>query len=409
MKPDLLSIVWELPGSRSFVRRAGLTLRDGISLFCLFPSRMEADSFQDQLLHHLEQELVLRVRSVDLRWINEGSPFEILRRLLPEGRTYQYLEQMVSDPELPQVILISHLEGRETGEIQDWVKSLARWAEACRSSGSLNSLGLLMPFDLIKDTRFPLTDVRLTYAVWPGAPSALDVRVLCRSISEETNAEAQWREYLLASLSGSDLQLAESLWEYTCEPVATLLLVLEQYARSRNWSPDEIRKQLQKWRPVPAGQLLVPEPHANGFNLIRCGWAVYTPEYGEEIHTAALIMLGRQQEVIHRIWRAQAALMLPMIDDIRRRICNHLADRYGSQWVVIDNEHFELPLDMGKLKRYFDLLPSTSWEKKQWGRGIAQVWSTRNELAHYEPVSYATFHEIWRLYSLIHGMPYRAN
>lgn len=404
MKPELAPLIWRLPGARGFVHKTGQALREGISLFCLFPSPSEVGSFQDQLLQYLEQELIMRARLVDLRRTNGGSPFEILQKLLLEEVAYQYLEQMVSDQALPAVTLVSHFDDRSIGEIQEWVKSLARWAEACRSSGSRNSLALLMPVEQIKEIQLPVTDVRLAYSIWRGAPSALDVRMLCRYVSEDINAEVQWREYLLSSLSGSDLFLAEYLWEYACESVDDILDALERYARSCNWSPDEIRNQLVNWRPIPAGQLLSPKPDVNGFDIICRGWTVYTPEYGEEIHAAALMLLGLTQEVIHRIWRAQAALMLPMIDDIRRRICDHLTIRHGSESVMIDNEPVSLPLDMGKLKYYFDRLPVTSWEKKQWGGGVDRVWHTRNELAHYKPVSYATFHKIWSLSCSTHCM-----
>jgi hypothetical protein len=407
MKPNLISLVWHLPGARSFLYRTGQALQDGVSQLCLFVNSSDVENFQDQLLQHLEQEQFVKVRMIDLRHNEGSSPFEILQRVLLRENNYQYLEKMVSDPNLPAVTIVSHFEDRSAKEVEHWVQSFARWAEACRSSGSLSSLALLMCVEHIEEILLPTTDVRLAYSIWPGAPSALDVRMLCRYISSEIDSEAQWREFIIASLSGNDLELAECLWEYACSPFEVILSVLENYAFNRNWSSDEILKKLEHWHPIPAGCILNPKPNSNGFKLICRGLTVYTPEFGEEIHSAALMLLGRQTEILHRVWRAQAALILPIIDDIRRRICDYFTFRYGSQWAIIDNELLDTPIDLGKLKYYFDLLPESSWEKKQWGQGIYQVWFTRNELAHYRPVSFYSFSEIWRLNVTIHSMLHR--
>jgi hypothetical protein len=43
-------------------------------------------------------------------------------------------------------------------------------------------------------------------------------------------------------------------------------------------------------------------------------------------------------------------LLLPLIDDVRRRICDYLSIRYGEKWVNIENEPNELPLNLAVLK-----------------------------------------------------------
>lgn len=407
MKAELASSIWSLPGARNFVHKTGQSLRDGISLIGLFLRQSEAGYFQEQLLFHLEQELFLDVRSIDLRHMNGKTPFEVLQQLPSKKGAYQYLEQMVSDPDLPEVVLVTHFEDCSQHEIQNWVQSLARWAEACRSTSAHNSIALLLPFERLEGIPLPATDVRLSYSIWLGAPSVLDLRMLCRYLGEETDAGAQWREYFIASLSGNDLLLAEILWDYACEPVDRILEVLEKFALDRKWSGDKIRREFNQWRPIPAGQQFSFKFKSNDFNLLSRGWTVYTPEYGEEIHPAVLMLIGREEEVIHRIWRAQAALMLPMIDDIRRRICNYLTERKGSGWAVIDKKPLDTPLEMGQLKVWIDQQPSTSWEKKQWGSGVNHIWFARNELAHYKPVSYTTFLNVWRLNTSVHGMLYR--
>ena len=105
----------------------------------------------------------------------------------------------------------------------------------------------------------------------------------------------------------------------------------------------------------------------------------------------------KDPEINHRLWRAQAALLLPMVDDIRRRVCNYFCATLGDDWAYIDKELLSSPVELGKLKTYFDKLPDNSWEKRQWGNGINQTWMIRNDLAHYTPISYNAFYELWIL------------
>ena len=62
------------------------------------------------------------------------------------------------------------------------------------------------------------------------------------------------------------------------------------------------------------------------------GRLVYTPEHGVELHPGLLAHFGYRVEVEKRLWRGQAELLLPVLNEIRLRICTELTYAYGSDW-----------------------------------------------------------------------------
>jgi hypothetical protein len=322
MKTDLAIQIWDLPAAQIFVRKIGRESVDpGISRVCLFPTLGDLSNCQERLIDYLNAEIV-PMRFIDLRYAQGDTPFDVLQCLLTNGQTYSYLEKMVGDPQLPAVTLVSHFESCSSEDIHAWLQTLGRWAEACRNGGAINSLLLLLPLAIVDAEQLPTEDVRLQHSVWLGSNSVLETRLLCRLVSGEVDAEAQWREYILASLAGNDLGLAGYLWDIILLEVLEIRNALVNYADQRGWTINDIQPALRNWRPVPPGQALQALPNGRGFSLLQRGWAVSTPEYGEELHSAVLAILDRRAEIDHRIWRAEAALLLPMVDDIRRRICD---------------------------------------------------------------------------------------
>jgi len=403
MSPDLSSACWQLPGPRKFVQRIGMDLRDGVSQIIFAPPSLELAAFRQALWDCMEKDLYLHTFSIDPSLFEGAKPFDVLRKTFPDLTKSQYLEKAVDNPNLPDVISVENIENCSVPRCQEWINSSARWAEACRSSGAKHSLVILLKTGDTQQFKLPQTDVRLKYRVLAGFPSSLEVRLLCRLETNEINAENQWREYILASLAGNDLSLCELLWEEVFNPLKSIQEALRKYGEERGWEKVAHNSKLQNWRPQPPGLEVTPSPTDKTFDLLSSGITIYTPEYGEEIHPGLLALNKNEEDIIHRIWRAQAALLLPLVDDVRRRICNHFTARHGEGWAVVDQTINTPPLEMGKLRMFFDALPNNSWEKRQWGLGVQNAWMIRNDLAHYTPVSYEAYREFWRLSSNVHA------
>lgn len=409
MVPDLSSELWRLPGARQFLHRVAMDLRAGISQIVLLPPYGDPASFRAYLNDYLDRMCDLQVGHLDIKTTGCKPLFDWLREDYANSRiTPSYLENLVESPEIPDVILIENLGYLPIDQRQAWLDDIARWANACKVTGSEHSLIVIETAPVVLSLDLPSLEVHLVFRLWTGIPSVVEARLLYRLTGQDVDARMQWREYLLASLAGNDVLLAEELWDAVLQTDEVIEDVLLIYGKNRGWSANQILPRIQDWHPKPPGLDLSMSPKEVGFILVGQGLTVYTPEYGEEIHSAALAILGRKSEILHRIWRAQAALMLPLVDDFRLRICTYMVTRYGEDWAVIDRKHLPSPLDFPDLDKYFSHLSPQSWEKRQWGKSIKQIKEIRDRLAHYHPVHCDFFFDLWREVNQVHSMLYKS-
>jgi|GEM_PF-1742327 len=398
--PSLSSDIWKLPSINKFLHDIGQKLIDGISLVILFPNSTDLLRFQQSLLRQLEAGHPLTSQVLDLGSGNGNKPLEFLREVIPLFAKYQYIDQAIEDEDLPDVLILTHLEKCCAAQQAEWINVLARWSEACRSTGSRHSLALLTRAESVSNLLLPQPDVRLAYHLWAGIPSALESRLVFRGDTNSLDAEGQWRENILSSLAANDLQLGEFLWDFVVGDVDEIILQLRQYAHEMDWSIASTRKLLENWRPTIRETSTSFNPNNNSFALLSRGITIYTPENGEELHPAVLAVMEKEEEIVHRLWRAQASLILPVIDDIRLRVCNSMKNRHGVNWAgQIEDQNPTYP-DLGKLKFYFDKLPEKDSDRKLWGRIIKQAWMIRNKLAHYKIIDFQAYQNLW--YGYVH-------
>jgi len=371
-------------------------------VFLLFPNTTEILEFKQSLVQSLEYQHYKEIGEIKISSFKGKDPFEILQTTYPDLSKYQYLEQMVEDDKLPDVILVSDFQKCLKEKQVEWVSAIKRWSEACRSTGSKRSFAILSPAQIFCEINAPAPDIRLVYRNLIGFPSALETRMLCRLNSNELNHETLWREYMISSLIGNDLLLGERLWDKIFLCTDEIINELCQYGMEKKWTKEVISSVLINNRPNPLENPISISPQHSKFKYISLGISQYTPEYGEETHSAVLALLGQHREIIHRIWRAQAALMLPMIDDVRLRVCDFLIDNYGRDWARKEEEEDNGSggyVELGKLQHYFSGLPQFKPEKKRWSNAVFNTWRIRNELAHYKTITFQDFQSLWYIFS----------
>lgn len=310
---------------------------------------------------------------------------------------------------------VLHIEGLESLSREasmEWINFCDSWFLFCqRLSGTGRFPGALCIITFASHLlpTIPNSSVNLAVHWWWGFPSSLEIRLLCRMTSTEGewNSFGRWREYLLPSLAGGDLLLADYLWDKAHGDQEDVVKSLRSFAEQRNWN-GEISKSLgqkipqisveQKYR----NQSLSPPPALYPF------WAYgvlnWSPEYGTELSSAALAVHGDLGEIQHRLWRGQAELLLPVIDSTRLILCMHLTRLYGSNWptrwkLPIQQEEVEavrknpLSCQLGHLRC---LLKNYIASQRCWIPLVDILHSMRNRLAHYYPVAYQDFEELCR-------------
>jgi hypothetical protein len=209
-------------------------------------------------------------------------------------------------------------------------------------------------------------------------------------------------------LAGSDLPLLQHLWECPEAGPAALLPLLRDFAAQQGWS----QQQLREWgaEPLRNGGNGHRGPSASPPKSVQLLWAngslSCTPEYGVELSAAALATLDREKEIWHRVWRGQAELLLPLLDQARLLLCDYLTERYGRDWPVKwyrpDRWEDEAAVRSNPLACQWGYLEwlirncSQLRNERRWLSLITPACEVRNAMAHYEPVGYDKFDLVLR-------------
>lgn len=368
-------------------------------------------------------ETAILAETVGARWKNHDAPRTLQNLLECEG--------------LPEVIGFDGWEQLSADAVGRWLEFMSAWAREAQRTLHYSStrpderlrrtsaICALVPAALVLE-QLPQSNVRLGIHWWWSIPSNLELRLLCRTQDSNeldgdephATAETAWREHLLPALAGCDLGLAGALWDVVCEGEEAINRTLHEWAYSRGWSPDR----LQSWG---ANDLLLGSPSQNGIGvrppliwgtLWAHGAMHRTHEHGLELNTAALQVLGHHEAVRHRIWRGQAALLMPLIDSVRMRLCRHMTKVYKRGWAIrweLPKEDRELVAiqesDYGcELGFLYHLLYTHSKDElkaqREWVPLIRLARDIRNDLAHYKSISFGEFKAFWREVSQTDGI-----
>lgn len=408
MMVNKLSRLFQLPSSQNFVLRIIDDLGERRSSIVLLP----IDLHPDDLWQVMWDDLCRRdfsfteVSLPDLQ--GNQSPASVLgdkigvRWSSTEARTVSCLANYSS---LPDIIRLRGFEELSMEARKRWIEFILQWAQSSKEimdrGGTPASLCLLCPAWSL-DNLSPEPSLYLSIRNWWGIPSALELKLMCR-LTDETSLESEWRENILPSLSGNDLLLSQNLWNRVFEGPEQLINYLTEFAKKqRGWSAENLKtwgvESFQGSWGTRFNNFKLDYKH---MQLWRKGILSYTTEYGVELHSAAIAILGWEDEIHHRLWRAQTPLIMPLLDNIRLEMCRKMTQRYGRDWPV----RFEKPETQ---REYEDLLENPlacQWgylehlinncnafrKERRWLHLIQLGRFIRNELAHYRAVDYKSY------------------
>lgn len=411
-------IFFRLPSVQNFLSRLVDDLSNSRSLLILLPVGVDSVELSDAVRAELwrrEFELA-EVSIASLPSPKESPLVASLSDALGIGWTSdcpRTIPNLMDAEHLPDVVLLEDLDQLCPEASEAWTFFVEQWSQHCQRrvdrGSSITALCVMGQAPAILP-HLPKSSVHLGVHWWWSFPSSLEIRVLCRSNDEagEWDIATRWREYVLPALSGNDVSLVDELWDVVHLDMATLLHRLQTLAGQRGWVADT----LQKWGLKEDGV------HSSNYGLatavppadLRILWAQgvvgCTVEYGPELHSAVLAVLGRHDELRHRVWRGQAELLFPFLDRIRLEICTDLSFRFGPDWPVRwfapksseeDRAVRENPLacQWGHLKAVLSYGPLLR-TYQNWLPLISIAHSTRNNIAHYRPVTFRDFEGLWR-------------
>lgn len=398
--------IWRLPAAEQILGDIRKELSQGISLCIVVAASGDIVEFEKALSNDLQIRdslFVCSIRLPDLETVNSAG----LQKAIT-GTEYETssLEQFIQSETTPDVILIQGFD-----EITDLLQKdtrflIRRWVDHCHATSDQKSLCLIVSGNLadkIHEIRSSTTSSRLRIRCLVGIPSALEMQLITRAQSggEFMSAEAHWREVLVSSLSGNDLEMSYRLGQSKLNTLDDINQILKEYAEFNSWERSTFEKELSEWKPLASGIKPEISLHIDNMKLIQNQITVYTPEYGEEIHPAGLALLEKYDEIKHRVWRAQTTLVLPIIDELRIKIYTLLKNKLPNTW-----DHQEIP-EIGQIKYSLELLPMDDSARKQFYDTVRHARDIRNKLAHTEVITLYEYIILWNSWQKIRQMSYK--
>lgn len=412
--PALAEHLPTVPSVRRWLAGVRQILADGCSVIVVLPTSLDTTGIWDALRLEIERIRGEWPGELDLTKVPRGG--DVLASLAaavglqpPGGLEF---ESCLTDSGLPQVIALHGIERLDAGSRADWLGLVSRTAALShRLAGHqrVPSFLCLVYGEAILG-ELPVADVRLTVEWWWAMPSVLEVRVLFRSVEDGADVCRQaWREHVLPSIAGGDIGLSEHLWDNGLfEDQVLLARRLCEHAEGRGWTAESL-KTLGLEARLPERHLIRTQTRRMPPIHLRLLWAhglVYeTDEHGIEVSSAALVILGRHEELAHRMWRGQAGLLLPLLDAVRLHLCTVLAREHGPDWPAslglpreederraVQDDPFAAQLGylLFLFRKASELRGETPLRLL-----TGQAWEIRNELAHYRPVHFTQFRRLW--------------
>ena len=350
---------WSLPGPSSFVDDVEGAVRDGVNVVARFPGGVP-DGLERDLRERLHS--VFEWTSIDASR-DRSDPVGFLRQqVCPDVSSFEIrnvAELAVMESFQGRLFWLENIDGTAWPY---WAEALSSYSDACRNVDLLSRSVFVVVLsdeaavnELRREVALVCRDFRddvdtsdlFAFALWKARSS-----VACREhrllLAHTVAQVAQWDSFLAEELLA--VPLVEAL-----NPCS----ILKRYARRRGWTPETSRT-----------------------------WETGTvdgPVQQPIVHSALLEVSGSSRVVRQRLWAAQAAVLLPLVEQRRVGLVERQS-RYIR--VPIENgggQQIEDPLDLdlGMLAWHLDRV-----EVPQRLRARTQrLRRVRNKLAHMEPLT----------------------
>lgn len=312
-------------------------------------------------------------------------------------------------PGIPHVVELADSRAMTEAERREWLDLAVQWSRIARprEGGHPPRPAFLIVLEARSAGAIvSATPSLLVEELW-GLATAADRQHLVDAeadeLPDELPLQRAWRCHLLPPLLVGDAALVDVLWE-RLGTFPDLLEGLSAAAEARGWPEKETRAWVSDLLASQGKPLPLPGPARD---RLRPHWASggleVGPEDGIQISSAALARAGVHAELRCRYWTGQVRLVLPQLNRVRLRLCRELTDALGELWIPAangkgDNSRQEAarePLDQefGEILLALSQVPELRGFRQLRSAVESARW-TRNELAHYRPVSFSHYRQL---------------
>jgi len=311
-------ISWqEIPGSRTFISSVSRSLADGRNVILVVPSH-DFDGLVESIQHSEEHG-----RQWNWIWEVSEQSLEPLHQLQSITGFQQSNDEPLSAHALASSELVRGqvLAVRVTAERWPmWKQLVVRYENACRAVQPFHRplLFLVVGRDCL--ATMPREDVCLTVHNWAGAVSSLDAQIVA-----ESSARVSGGSRLVRSLSVS-IAVEIGLWDLE------LCHQLSQANVNVLLSPIAFLKEYGSRRGMDSGIADLAATDLFRLSLIDHYSGKLEP------HSAYLALHGLEARVMHRLWKAEMRLLLPLIEERRLDVIDVIGPRLRLPHTTVDGE-----------------------------------------------------------------------
>lgn len=355
--------VWELPGPARFLGDALDAVKDGLNVVAARPLTQPRD-----LVPTLDDGLSRVGFSVER--------LTAAKRVVPLNLLY---DQLVNDehPGVPRSVaglvqtlrpgLLLLVEGIGGEDWSAWAKLLLEFEHVGRALSTLDRPLLLLEVVGVGVDQRALSAPAVRLLAWRGVVSELDMGVYVEQLArarQPSHGKVVLRT--IAKLAGWDFALAEFL---ASQEQGTIFAPFSR-----------LRAAYQQ------GELEAPAEatwEAGGLQIVD----------GLEARHAALLVLDGdpKRELAMRVWAAQAAEILPIVEIARREIVDRMRARVTPPFIFGEQVFSDLDdLEIGQLSHLAHTRRLPDGVRKE----LATWKQVRNNLAHLEPLTAASVDEV---------------
>ncbi len=295
--------LWRLPGPSRFIREMANDLDDGASVVLRF-----GRCIPPGLADHLEQ----RCRRRAYNWATVAAcgasrPLSLIRRTIAPDTAFNGLgpcQQLVLDEGLQHSVF--WIDGLTPDNWPHWRRFLLSYAHS-RRHAALNACPPIFVAPLC-GTGFEQadsTDIMLSYREFRDVIDRDDLQMLAlqnRNAFSRSRTIRSLFANTVADLAQWDPDLAQRLLDGGPDAALQPRPVLNSYAEEQGWTAD------------------TPEAWAAG--------TLDGPRNRPVVHSALLLVQGRETELKRRLWAAQAAVLMPLLEERRAELVHRHRDRF---------------------------------------------------------------------------------
>lgn len=300
---------WQLPGPAKFISNIIENLRDGKNIILCLPE-YSPEGLYTAIYNSLGENNEWHWYKLDAGKENYKNSLEIVHFLFlkfaPDTDTYKLrnIKNLINqDSFCGKLIWVDNLNSTVW---PFWKEFLIEYEHACRNKSLFDRTLFCVPLNGLLAMNPPKEEVCTAHHVWKNMVSYFDMLLFtlyCFQSKRIKGMEKKLAIAITASIALWDPLVAERLAEKKLETILEPLSLLQDIARERGWNNNDCKSEISYWYKGMIDEI----------------------DGEKKIHSAAIAFNDPYKEIERRIWNAEAGIILPFIEECRRKILENFS------------------------------------------------------------------------------------